>query len=130
MCPYASLSPRPLRPLVPFAGALLANGHEVLVVGPPTLDPRGLPFRGPAPPRPSGSCGRRGRECLADRVHVERWVPQEDVLGHADAGVCHGGSGTMLGDERYRRAAEQVADEMRRLPPIERLVGDLEAGAF
>jgi MGT family glycosyltransferase len=30
-------------------------------------------------------------------VHIERWVPQQDVLGHADAVVCHGGSGSMLG---------------------------------
>jgi UDP:flavonoid glycosyltransferase YjiC (YdhE family) len=30
-------------------------------------------------------------------VHVERWVPQADVLGHAAAVVCHGGSGTTLG---------------------------------
>ncbi|MFL5866669.1 MAG: glycosyltransferase [Thermoleophilaceae bacterium] len=30
-------------------------------------------------------------------VRVERWVPQADVLGHASAVVCHGGSGTTLG---------------------------------
>lgn len=30
-------------------------------------------------------------------VHVERWVPQADVLGHAAAVVGHGGSGTTLG---------------------------------
>jgi UDP:flavonoid glycosyltransferase YjiC (YdhE family) len=30
-------------------------------------------------------------------VHVERWVPQADVLGNADAVVCHGGSGSTLG---------------------------------
>jgi UDP:flavonoid glycosyltransferase YjiC (YdhE family) len=30
-------------------------------------------------------------------VHVEQWVPQADVLGHADAVICHGGSGTTLG---------------------------------
>ena len=30
-------------------------------------------------------------------VHVERRVPQADVLGHAAAVVCHGGSGTTLG---------------------------------
>ena len=30
-------------------------------------------------------------------VHVETWVPQADVLAHADAVVCHGGSGTTLG---------------------------------
>jgi len=30
-------------------------------------------------------------------VHVERFVPQDEVLPHAAAVVCHGGSGTMLG---------------------------------
>lgn len=30
-------------------------------------------------------------------VHVEAWVDQVEVLGHADAVVCHGGSGTALG---------------------------------
>ena len=30
-------------------------------------------------------------------VHVERWVPQGDVLGHAAAVVGHGGSGTTIG---------------------------------
>ena len=40
-----------LGPLVPFIDACLRNGHEVLVTGPPTLDPRGYPFRvGASPP--------------------------------------------------------------------------------
>ena len=30
-------------------------------------------------------------------VHVEAWVPQRDILPHATALVCHGGSGTVLG---------------------------------
>jgi UDP:flavonoid glycosyltransferase YjiC (YdhE family) len=30
-------------------------------------------------------------------THVERWVPQADVLAHAAAVVCHGGSGTTFG---------------------------------
>jgi MGT family glycosyltransferase len=30
-------------------------------------------------------------------VRVERFVPQDDVIPHAAAVVCHGGSGTMLG---------------------------------
>jgi MGT family glycosyltransferase len=30
-------------------------------------------------------------------VHVERFVPQDDVIPHAAAVVLHGGSGTMLG---------------------------------
>jgi len=99
-------------------------------------------------------------------VHVERWVPQADVLEHAAAVVCHGGSGTTLGalgagrplvvvplfadqppngmrvatvgagviasfatlrratervleDDRYRRTAGALAEEMRRLPPVD-----------
>jgi UDP:flavonoid glycosyltransferase YjiC (YdhE family) len=28
-------------------------------------------------------------------VHVERWVPQRDVMPHASVMVCHGGSGTV-----------------------------------
>ena len=30
-------------------------------------------------------------------VHVEPWVPQQDVLAHASAAVVHGGSGSTLG---------------------------------
>jgi UDP:flavonoid glycosyltransferase YjiC (YdhE family) len=37
-------------PLVPFADACLRQGHEILVAGPPTLDPRGYPFRAGASP--------------------------------------------------------------------------------
>jgi MGT family glycosyltransferase len=32
-----------------------------------------------------------------ENVHVERWVPQQEVLGHAAAAVVHGGSGSTLG---------------------------------
>jgi UDP:flavonoid glycosyltransferase YjiC (YdhE family) len=32
-----------------------------------------------------------------DNVHIEPWVPQQDVLGHASAAVVHGGSGSTLG---------------------------------
>jgi UDP:flavonoid glycosyltransferase YjiC (YdhE family) len=34
---------------------------------------------------------------LPPNVHVERFVPQADVLGHASLVVTHGGSGTTLG---------------------------------
>ena len=34
---------------------------------------------------------------VPENVHVEEWVPQADVLGHAAAVVHHGGSGTTLG---------------------------------
>jgi UDP:flavonoid glycosyltransferase YjiC (YdhE family) len=30
-----------------------------------------------------------------DNVHVARWVPQADVMPHAAAMICHGGSGTV-----------------------------------
>jgi MGT family glycosyltransferase len=39
-------------------------------------------------------------EALGDipaNVRVERFVPQDDVIPHAAAVICHGGSGTMLG---------------------------------
>jgi UDP:flavonoid glycosyltransferase YjiC (YdhE family) len=32
---------------------------------------------------------------VAPNVHVARWVPQADVMPHAAAIVCHGGSGTV-----------------------------------
>ena len=32
---------------------------------------------------------------MAPNVHVARWVPQADVMPHAAAIVCHGGSGTV-----------------------------------
>lgn len=32
---------------------------------------------------------------MSATVHVERWVPQQDVMPYADAMVCHGGSGTV-----------------------------------
>jgi UDP:flavonoid glycosyltransferase YjiC (YdhE family) len=34
---------------------------------------------------------------LPANVHVERWIPQADVLQHAAAIVCHGGFGTVRG---------------------------------
>jgi UDP:flavonoid glycosyltransferase YjiC (YdhE family) len=34
---------------------------------------------------------------VAPNVHVARWIPQADVLAHADALICHGGSGTVTG---------------------------------
>jgi MGT family glycosyltransferase len=34
---------------------------------------------------------------VPSNVHVERFVPQDDVLPHAAAVVCHGGSGTVIG---------------------------------
>ena len=34
---------------------------------------------------------------LPPNVHVERWVPQQEVFPHAAAMVCHGGTGTVLG---------------------------------
>ncbi|MGW6598062.1 glycosyltransferase [Streptomyces sp. NPDC055036] len=34
---------------------------------------------------------------LPPNVHMERWVPQADVLGSASVVLCHGGSGTTFG---------------------------------
>ena len=34
-------------------------------------------------------------EPVSPNVHVARWVPQADVMPHAAAMVCHGGSGTV-----------------------------------
>jgi UDP:flavonoid glycosyltransferase YjiC (YdhE family) len=34
---------------------------------------------------------------LPDNVHVEAWLPQDEVLPHVDAAVGHGGFGTTLG---------------------------------
>jgi UDP:flavonoid glycosyltransferase YjiC (YdhE family) len=39
-------------PLIPFIEACRRHGHEILVVGPPTLDARGYPFRAGAVPPP------------------------------------------------------------------------------
>jgi UDP:flavonoid glycosyltransferase YjiC (YdhE family) len=38
---------------------------------------------------------------LPHNVHVERWIPQSQVLGRCDAVVCHGGSGTTLAALTY-----------------------------
>jgi UDP:flavonoid glycosyltransferase YjiC (YdhE family) len=38
-----------------------------------------------------------GLPAAPDNVRTERWVPQQDVLGHAAAAVVHGGSGSTLG---------------------------------
>lgn len=38
-----------------------------------------------------------GLGSVPGNVRLERWVPQETVLPHADLVVCHGGSGTVLG---------------------------------
>lgn len=40
---------------------------------------------------------------VPDRVRVERFVPQADVLGRARAVVSHGGAGTVLGAASYGR---------------------------
>ena len=34
---------------------------------------------------------------VAPNVHVARWIPQADILPHADVLICHGGSGTVTG---------------------------------
>jgi len=54
---------------------------RVLVTTGHPSDPAGPALLGPVPPN----------------VHVEVWVPQDDVFAAASAVVCHGGSGTTLG---------------------------------
>ena len=44
--------------------------------------------------RPRPRPGRRSGPS-APNVHVARWVPQADVMPHAAAMICHGGSGTV-----------------------------------
>jgi MGT family glycosyltransferase len=34
---------------------------------------------------------------VPSNVHIEAFVPQDDVLPHAAVALCHGGSGTVLG---------------------------------
>ena len=57
---------------------LLELDVDVLVVLGPEGDPAALPD-------------------LPDRVHLHRFVPQEQVLAHMDLAVHHGGSGNLLG---------------------------------
>ena len=83
---------------------------------------------------------------VAPNVHVARWVPQADVMPHAAAIVCHGGSGTvrtalcsgvptivvpLLADQPYNgRRVEQLGagialDGVSRLgDAVRRLLGD------
>jgi UDP:flavonoid glycosyltransferase YjiC (YdhE family) len=82
-------------PMLPFAAACQRAGREVLVAAPES-------FAGAVE-----RAGHRHWSCpdidpaawstLPPNVHVERWVPQQDVLADAAAMVCHGGTGTVLG---------------------------------
>jgi UDP:flavonoid glycosyltransferase YjiC (YdhE family) len=110
-------------------------------------------------------------------VHVARWVPQADIMPHAAAMICHGGSGTvtaamaagvpavvvplfadqpynagrltelgagitlepdemarlpdavraLLADPSYREAASRIAEDARRLPPVDTATAILRA---
>jgi UDP:flavonoid glycosyltransferase YjiC (YdhE family) len=55
----------------------------------------------PLPVRALLTVGHRfdpsGLDPLPGNVHVEAWVEQADVFGHAELVVCHGGSGTAFG---------------------------------
>ena len=114
---------------------------------------------------------------VTPNVHVAGWVPQADVMPHAAAMVCHGGSGTvnaalaaglpmavvplfadqphnarrvaeigagiavapdqlmrlpdavrsLLADGSYRAAAGRIADNAKRLPPVEEATKILRA---
>jgi UDP:flavonoid glycosyltransferase YjiC (YdhE family) len=67
--------PRPYRDAIESLAGVRAR---VLLTTGADGDPAGL---GPLPPN----------------VHAERWVPQELVLPHAAAVICHGGYGSVLG---------------------------------
>lgn len=71
---------------VPFAAAAFRTVVEALAE---------LPVRVLATVGDSGDPS--AWSALPPNVHVERWVPQQDVLAHAAAMVCHGGTGTVLG---------------------------------
>ena len=70
---------------VPWVAAVYAAALEAL----DGLPVRALLTLGAADPGVLGA--------VPANVHVESWVPQADVLAHADAVVCHGGSGSTLG---------------------------------
>ena len=70
---------------VPWVAAVYAAALEAL----DGLPVRALLTLGAADPGLLGA--------VPANVRVESWVPQTDVLAHADAVVCHGGSGTTLG---------------------------------
>ena len=82
-----------LRPLDPAHRRVQANGHETLVVGPPTLKARGYEFEAGAPrrTRSSGRCGGRCRRfpCAGGghcrrrhlaRLNVDAMLPKHDEV--------------------------------------------------
>jgi UDP:flavonoid glycosyltransferase YjiC (YdhE family) len=54
-----------------------------------------LPVRAVLTTGPGLETGALG--VIPSNVQVEAWIPQREVLAHATAVVCHGGSGTMRG---------------------------------
>jgi UDP:flavonoid glycosyltransferase YjiC (YdhE family) len=67
----------------------------------PTLYVGAIEALAPLPVRVLVTIGRdrdpRDLGPLPANVHVERWLPQADVLPHVAAMVCHGGAGTVRG---------------------------------
>jgi MGT family glycosyltransferase len=83
---------RPSRPLVYLTLGTAFGTPEVLttvVRGLAALDAHVVVATGRVRPEDLGG--------VPDNVTVRAWVPQADVVAHADAVVHHGGSGTMLG---------------------------------
>lgn len=54
-----------------------------------------LPVRAVLTTGPGIEAGALGE--VPSNVHVAAWIPQREVLAHASAVVCHGGSGTVRG---------------------------------
>jgi UDP:flavonoid glycosyltransferase YjiC (YdhE family) len=54
-----------------------------------------LPVRAVLTTGPGIEAGALGE--IPSNVRVEAWIPQRDLLAHASAVVCHGGSGTVRG---------------------------------
>ncbi len=83
------------RPLVYFTLGSVAAGEGYF----PELYREAIGVLGELPARVLVTVGR---DCdpaelapVPANVHVERWVPQADVMPHVAAMVCHGGSGTV-----------------------------------
>jgi hypothetical protein len=101
--PAVEATPQPLpdwwwpddeRPLVYVSFGSVAAGYPPAA----TVYPKALEAVADLPVRVLLTVGHElDLDAVPTNVHVERWVPQADVLGHAAAVVCHGGSGTTLG---------------------------------
>lgn len=90
--PTAWTAPRPGRPLIYLTLGTAFGTPELLttaIAGLATLDAHVVVAAGRVRPEELG--------VLPDNVTVHAWVPQAEVVRHADVVVHHGGSGTTLG---------------------------------